>query len=46
LKPQTVDRELNIIVAMLNKGDAYFPQLDQTMRNKETRRLTEAVDSS
>lgn len=29
LKPQTVDRELNIIVAMFNKGDTYFPQLDQ-----------------
>lgn len=29
LKPQTVDRELNIIVAMLNKGDTYFQQLDQ-----------------
>lgn len=29
LKPQTVDRELNIIAAMLNKGDTYFPQLDQ-----------------
>jgi hypothetical protein len=29
LKPQTVDRELNIIVAMFNKGDTYFQQLDQ-----------------
>lgn len=29
VKPQTVDRELNIIVAMLNKGDTYFQQLDQ-----------------
>jgi integrase len=29
VKPQTVDRELNIIVAMFNKGDSYFSQLDQ-----------------
>jgi integrase len=29
LKPQSVDRELNIIVAMFNKGDSYFPELDQ-----------------
>src|SRR6266849_1239072 len=29
LKPQSIDRELNIIVAMFNKGDTYFPQLAQ-----------------
>lgn len=29
LKPQSIDRELNIIVAMFNKGDTYFEQLAQ-----------------
>ena len=29
LKPQSVDRELNIIVAMFNKSDTYFRQLEQ-----------------
>lgn len=29
LKPQTIDRELNIIVAMFNQADNYFSALDQ-----------------
>ena len=29
LKAQSIDRELNIIVAMFNKGDTYFEQLAQ-----------------
>ena len=29
LKPQSIDRELNIIVAMFNQAENYFPALDQ-----------------
>jgi hypothetical protein len=29
LKPQSIDRELNIIVAMFNRADNYFPELEQ-----------------
>ncbi|MGI9067184.1 MAG: tyrosine-type recombinase/integrase [Pyrinomonadaceae bacterium] len=29
LKPQSIDRELNIIVAMFNQAENYFPSLDQ-----------------
>jgi integrase len=29
VKPQTIDRELNIIVAMFNQADNYFPALEQ-----------------
>jgi integrase len=29
LKPQSIDRELNIVVAMFNQAENYFPALDQ-----------------